>query len=127
MPSAKPPTATKIHRLAVKQHLAGRQLVHAGERFGQGRLASAVFTDDCVDFAALQSEIDVLDCRDAAKLLGRLAQFEDRAHVGLISAGLSAAPASRTRTPGPFAATNRSAQSSHTEVTPWIMPSARLW
>ena len=101
--------------------------MHAGQRLGQGRLSGAVLADDGVNFAALQREVDILDGGDAAKFLGRFAQFEDRAHAGLVPTGFSAAPASRTSTPGPFAATNRSARSSQTDVMPWITPSARLW
>ena len=100
-------------RLTVEQHLAGGELVHAGERLGQRRLAGAVFADDGVDFAVLQREVDILDGGDAAEFLGRLAQLEDRAHVGRAPGGRSAAPESRTSTPGPFAATNKSARSSH--------------
>ena len=100
--------------------------MHAGERLGQGRLAGAVLADDGVNFARLEGEIDVLDRGHAAILFGRFAQFENGAHDGLVPIGLSAAPDSRTSTPGPLAATNRSERSSHTEVMPWIVPSARL-
>ncbi len=114
------------HRLAVEQHFAGRELVHAGQRLGQRRFAGAVLADDGVDLAGLQREIDVLDRGHAAKFFGGFAQFEDRAHDGFVPTGRSAAPDSRTSTPGPLAATSRSARSSHTDVMPWIMPSARL-
>ena len=127
MPSAKASDgADSVDRLAVEQHFAGGELVHAGQRLGQRRLAGAVLADDRVDFAVLEREVDILDRGDAAEFLGRLAQFEDRAHDGRAPTGSSAAPESRTSMPGPFAATIRSARSSHTEVTPWIVPSARL-
>ncbi len=114
------------HRLAVEQHFTGREPVHAGERLGQGRLAGTVFADDGVNFATLQREIDILDRGHATKFFGGFAQFENGAHDGFVPIGLSAAPDNRTSTPGPLAATNRSERSSHTDVTPWIVPSARL-
>src|ERR1700736_260023 len=100
--------------------------MHAGESLGQGRFARAVFADDGVNLPALEREVDVLDRRNAAEFLGRFAQFENRGHPRRAPADMAATPARRTRTPGPFAPTSKSSRSSHTEVTPWITPSARL-
>jgi len=54
-----------MERLSVEDQLAGGQFINAGQHLHQRGLARAVFSDDRVDFACAEREVDVLDCGNA--------------------------------------------------------------
>ena len=70
----------EVERLSVEDQLAGRQFIDTGQHLHQRGLACAVLSDDRVDLAGAQGEVDVLDCGNAAECLGRLTELEDWAH-----------------------------------------------
>ena len=102
--------------LAVEQHLAGVRGKDAGENVHQRRLAGAVLTEQRMNLAPLEVEIDAAQSLDAAEMLGDAAHDEQRgggfggpAHRGLAqeSRSLSAA-SSRTVRRAPSGAAIRS-------------------
>src|SRR4029434_8870630 len=66
------------HLYATEQNAAGTGRQITGEHIDQGRFACAVGTDDRVQLSDLDLERYVVDCRQAAEILGQSAHFEDR-------------------------------------------------
>src|SRR5262249_30516288 len=111
----------KRDRLAVEQHCAESRRHCSRDDLGQCRLAGAVLADKSMDFAGLERKVDVLDCSDAAILLGDGTHLEQRAHCST-----SSSTGMARMTSPPLLATNRFSECSRTLVVPWREPSALL-
>ena len=92
----------EVERLSVEDQFAGRQFIDAGQHLHQRGLACAILSDDRMDLASAQREVDVLDCGNAAERFGRLAELEDCAHG---SRAPASARSTATMRPEPLAAT----------------------
>src|SRR5690606_27902103 len=107
---------------AVDPDLAGGRRDDAGDHLRQRRLARAVLPEQRMHLAAPQREGDVPDRGNAAILLGRVPDLDNRRH-----ASPPCSPASSlTTTPSPRAATKTRPSCSTALVTPCVAPSARL-
>src|SRR6185503_12481574 len=76
-----------LDRLAVQRERSSGGRVHTGKDFCEGRFARAVLTEERMDLAAPQVEIDVAQHLNARELLGYAARGDKR-RVGGIGRGL---------------------------------------
>ena len=73
--------AAELHRLALKEDLPLRRLIHTSHDLCQRGLTGAVFSEERMDLARHEREADIAQRRDTMKLLGHRLEFNDRAHV----------------------------------------------